>query len=172
MKHAVKAYPRWTGHGGEFWQNMVHWRREWQTASVFLPWESQELYENCALDISNFLKRSLVFPILLFSSISCIDLSGRLSYLSLIFGTLHSDGYIFSLLLCLSLLLFFQLFVRPPQTTILHFFFLGMILITAFCTMSLISVHSPLGTLSIRYNPLNLLSFPLYNHKGFDLGHI
>ena len=56
MKHAVKAYPRWTGHGGEFWQNMVHWRREWQTASVFLPWESQELYENCALDISNFLK--------------------------------------------------------------------------------------------------------------------
>ena len=103
-----------------------------------------------------FLKRSLVFPILLFSSISCIDLSGRLSYLSLIFGTLHSDGYIFSLLLCLSLLLFFQLFVRPPQTTILHFFFLGMILITAFCTMSWTSVHSSSGTLPIRSNPFNL----------------
>ena len=26
------------GHGGEFWQNVVHWRREWQTTSVFLPW--------------------------------------------------------------------------------------------------------------------------------------
>ena len=24
------------GHGGEFWQNVVHWRREWQTTSVFL----------------------------------------------------------------------------------------------------------------------------------------
>ena len=26
-------------HGGEFWQNVNHWRREWQTTSVFLPWE-------------------------------------------------------------------------------------------------------------------------------------
>ena len=24
------------GHGGEFWQNVVHWRREWQTTSAFL----------------------------------------------------------------------------------------------------------------------------------------
>ena len=23
---------------GEFWKNMVHWRREWQTTSSFLPW--------------------------------------------------------------------------------------------------------------------------------------
>ena len=30
------------GHGGEFWQNVVHWRREWQTTSVFLPWEPHE----------------------------------------------------------------------------------------------------------------------------------
>ena len=29
-------------HGGEFWQNVAHWRREWQTTSVFLPWELQE----------------------------------------------------------------------------------------------------------------------------------
>ena len=28
-----------------FWQNMVHWRREWQTTSVFLPWEPHEQYE-------------------------------------------------------------------------------------------------------------------------------
>ena len=27
------------GHGGEFWQNVVHWRREWQTTSVLLPHE-------------------------------------------------------------------------------------------------------------------------------------
>ena len=30
------------GHGGEFWQNVVHWRREWQTTSAFFPWESHE----------------------------------------------------------------------------------------------------------------------------------
>ena len=33
------------GHGGEFRQNVVHWRREWQTTSVFLPWEPHEQYE-------------------------------------------------------------------------------------------------------------------------------
>ena len=37
--------PRQMGHGGKFWQNMVHWRREWKTTSVFLPWESQKPYE-------------------------------------------------------------------------------------------------------------------------------
>ena len=24
------------------WQNVVHWRREWQTTSVFLPWEPHD----------------------------------------------------------------------------------------------------------------------------------
>ena len=48
-----------------------------------------------------FLKRSLVFLILLFFSI-CIDHWGRHSYVSLLFfGTLHSNGYIFPFLLCL-----------------------------------------------------------------------
>ena len=39
MSHAVWGHPKWTGHGGEVWQNVVHWRREWQTTSVFLPSE-------------------------------------------------------------------------------------------------------------------------------------
>ena len=53
----------------------------------------------------------------------CIDCWGRLSYLSLLFfGTLHSNEYIFPILLCFSLLFFSQLFVRPPQTAILLFF--------------------------------------------------
>ena len=69
-----------------------------------------------------FLKRSLVFPILLFCSILCTDLWGRISYLSLLFfGILHSNGFIFPFLLCLSLLFFSQSFGRPPQTTILTF---------------------------------------------------
>ena len=69
-----------------------------------------------------FLKRSLVFPILLFSSIS-LHWSLRKAFLSslLFFGTLHSDAYIFPFLLCFLLLFFSQLFVRPPQTTILPF---------------------------------------------------
>ena len=33
------------GHGREFWQNVVHWRREGQTTSAFLLWEPHEQYE-------------------------------------------------------------------------------------------------------------------------------
>ena len=42
--HAVWGHPRWAGHGEEFWQNVAHWRREWQTTSVFLPRGPQEQY--------------------------------------------------------------------------------------------------------------------------------
>ena len=37
--------PKMVGHGGDGWQNGVHWRREWQTTSVFLPWGPHEQYE-------------------------------------------------------------------------------------------------------------------------------
>ena len=67
-----------------------------------------------------FFKRSLVFPILLFSSIS-LRWSLRKAFLSLlaILGTLHSNGYIFPFLLCFSRIFFSQL--RPLQTAILLF---------------------------------------------------
>ena len=45
MRHAFQGHPRHTGHSEEFWQNMVHWRRKWQTTPVFLPWELHEQYE-------------------------------------------------------------------------------------------------------------------------------
>ena len=87
------------------------------------------------------------FPLFL-----CTDHWWRLSYLSLlVFVTLHSNEYIFPFLLCFWLLFFSQQFVRPPQTTILPFcssFFLGMILITASCTVLWTSTHSSSGTLS------------------------
>ena len=61
----------------------------------------------------------------IFPLFPCIVHLRRLYYLSLLFsGTLHSFGYIFPFLLCLSLLIFFQLFVRPPQATILLLAFL------------------------------------------------
>ena len=81
-----------------------------------------ELAWNVPLVSLIFLKRSLGFPILLFSSISFHWSWGRLSYLSLLFsGTLHSNGYIFLFLLCFLLLFLSQLFLRPPQTAILLF---------------------------------------------------
>ena len=45
MSHAGEGPPRQTGHAGEFWQNVVHWRGEWQTTSVFVPGEPHEQYE-------------------------------------------------------------------------------------------------------------------------------
>ena len=45
LSHAKWGRLRWAGHGGEVWQNVVHWRREWQTTSVFLPWEPHEQYK-------------------------------------------------------------------------------------------------------------------------------
>ena len=72
-----------------------------------------------------FLRRSLVFPILLFPSISLHWSLRKAFYLSLpFFGTLLSNGYIFPFLLCLLHLFFSQLFVRLPQAMILPFGFL------------------------------------------------
>ena len=74
-----------------------------------------------SLGVSIFL-RPLVFPILLFSSTSLHVHLTRLSYLSLLFfGTLHSVGYTCPFLLCFLLLFFAQLFLSPPQSTILPF---------------------------------------------------
>ena len=104
-----------------------------------------------------FLKRSLVFPTYYFPLSLCTDHWGRLSYLSLLFfGTLHSDGYIFPFLLCLQLLFFSQLFVRPPQTTIFPFcIFVG----DGFdhCLLyNVMNLHPQFFRHSIRSNPLNL----------------
>ena len=42
LSHALWGHPRWAGHSGEVWQDVIHWRREWQTTSVFVPWEPHE----------------------------------------------------------------------------------------------------------------------------------
>ena len=106
----------------------------------------------------NFLKRSLVCPILLFSSIS-LHWSLRKTSLSLLASLWNS-------------LLFIAIWKASSDNhfAFLHFFFLGMVLITTSCTMSWTSVHSPSETLSDLI-PWIYLSLPLYNHKGFDLGH-
>ena len=122
-----------------------------------------------------FLKRSLVFPIPLFSSISS-HWSLRKAFLSLL-GILWNSAFkwvylSFSLLPFAYFLL--QLFVRPPQTTILPFWI-------SFSwgwswSLPLVHCHEPL---SIVLQALCLwdlipwiyLSLSLNNRKGFDLGH-
>ena len=77
----------------------------------------------CSLGISHFLTRSPFFPILLFSCIS-LHCSLRKIFLSLLAIPLEffiQMGISFLFLLYLLLLFFSQLFVRPPQTTILLF---------------------------------------------------
>ena len=117
------------------------------------------LYMKYSLVSLVLFKTSLFFPILLFSSISLHWLLKKafLSVLVTLWDS-HSNGYIFPFLLCLSLLFFHQLFLRPPQTIILPF-------CTSFSwewSLSLPPVQCQehlsivFGTLSIRYNPLNL----------------
>ena len=112
-----------------------------------------------------FLKWSLVFPILLFSSIS-LHWSLKKAFLcllALLWNSAFRCVYLyFSPLLFTSLL--FTVICKASSDkyfAFLHFFFLRMVLITASCTMSWTSTYSFSGTLFIRSNPLN-------NHKGYD----
>ena len=106
-----------------------------------------------------FLKRSLVFPILLFSSISL--------HWSLRKAFFISPCYSLELCIqmCISFLFSFAFQISSFHSYLegllnhfafSHFFFLGMVLIPVSCSMSCISVHSSSGNLSIRYSPLNL----------------
>ena len=107
---------------------------------------------NIALICLIFLKRSLVFPILLFSSISLHWLLRKafLSLLAILWNSAFKWVYLsFSLLPLASLLLLAICKVSSDNHfAFLYLFFLGMVLITASCTGSQTSVHSSSGTLS------------------------
>ena len=49
MNLVMQDHTRWKAHSGEFWQNVIHWRREWQTTPVFLLWEPHEQYEKAEI---------------------------------------------------------------------------------------------------------------------------
>ena len=121
-----------------------------------------------------FLKRSLVFPILLFSSLS-LYWSLRNAFLSLLAILWNSEFrwiYLSFFHLPLASLLFSVICKTSSDNHLafLHVFFLEMALITASSTMLWISVYSSSGTLSDLI-PWIYLSLPLNNCKGFDLGH-
>ena len=120
-----------------------------------------------------FLKRSLGFPILLFS---CIFLhwSLRKAFLFLLAILWNSvSKWVYLSYSPLPFLLFSAICKNFSSNhfAFLHFFFLGMILITASCTISQTSVYSSSGTLFTQSNLWLYLSLPLYNQKGFVLGH-
>ena len=115
---------------------------------------------NVPLISRHFLKRSLVFPILLFSSVSLYWSlrKGFLSLLAILRNSVFKWVYLSFSPLPLAPLLFSAICKASSDNhfAFLHFFFLGIILISASFTMSWTSVHSSWGTLSIRSNPLNL----------------
>ena len=109
----------------------------------------------CSLEISTFLKRSLVFLILLFYSMF-LHWSLRKAFLSLLailWNSAFRRVYLSSSLLLLASLLFSAICktFSDNHFLFLHFFFhLGMVLITASSTMSWTSIHSSSGTPSSR----------------------
>ena len=121
-----------------------------------------------------FLKRFLVFPILLFASIS-LHWSLRKAFLSLL-AILWNPAvkwvYLsFSPLLFTSLLFTAICKASSDHFAFLHFFFFGLVLIPVSCTMSWTSVHFHQVLYLSDLIPWIYFSLPLYNCKGFDLGH-
>ena len=119
-----------------------------------------------------YLKKFLVFPILLFSSIS-LHWSLRKAFLSLlaILWTLHSDGYLFLFLLCLSLL--FSAICKASSDN--HFVLLHFSWGRSWPLPS-VQCHEPLSIVLQALClsdviPWSYVSLSLYNCKGFDLGH-
>ena len=91
-----------------------------------------------------FLKRSLFIPILLFSSISlhCSLRKTFLSLLAILWNSTFRQIYVSSAPLPLPSLLFSAIYKASSDNhfAFLHFFFLGMVLITAF-----VQCHEPLS---------------------------
>ena len=108
----------------------------------------------------SILKRSLVFPILLYSSIS-LHWSLRkalLSLLAVLWNSAFKWEYLSFSTLLFATLLFTAIYKASSDChfAFLHFFSMGMVFIPVSCTMSWISIHSSSGTLSIWSSPLNL----------------
>ena len=105
-------------------------------------------------------KRSLAFPIPLFSAIflHCSLKKAFVSLLAILWNSSFDWVYLSLSPLPFASLLFSAIFKASSDNyfAFFHFFLLGMILVTAFCTMLWTSVHSSSGILSTRSNPLNL----------------
>ena len=118
-----------------------------------------------------FLKRSLVFPIPLFSSIS-LHWSLRKAFLSLtiLWNSAFRWHILFSFAFC------FSSFSANCKASNNHFTFLHFFFREWFWSLPPVKCYKPLPiilqALCLSYLiPWIYLSCPLYNCKGFDLGH-
>ena len=109
-----------------------------------------------------FLKSSLVFPILLFSSIYLHGLLRKafLSLLAILWNSVFKWVYLSFSPLPFTSLLFTAISKASLDShfAFFHFFFLEMALILVSCIMSGTYVHSSSGTLSFRYNTSESIS--------------
>ena len=130
---------------------------------------------NVSLVSPILLKKPLVLPILLFSSVS-LHWSPRKAFLSLLAILWNSAfRWVYLSFSHLSLVSLFTTICKGSSDNhfaFLYFFFLGMVLLPVSCPMSWTSVHSSSGTLLSDLISWIYLSLSLYSHKGSDLGHI
>ena len=157
------------------------------------------MLSNCVAGKDSALTENKLFKCILYWAHLCMKCSlGISNFLEEISGLSHSivflyffaltteEGFLispcYSLELCIhmgiSFLFRFAFFLfsaickgsSDSHFAFLHFFFLGMVLITVSCTVLWTSIHSSSGTLSDLI-PWIYLSLSLYNGKGFDLGY-
>ena len=127
-----------------------------------------------SLGISNFLEEiSSLFHSIVFFYFFALITEWFLSLLAILWHSVLTWVYLSFSPLPFTSLLFSAICKASSDNhfAFLHFFFLGMVLITASCTVSQTSIHSSSGTLSDLISWL-YLSLPLYNHKRFHLGYI
>ena len=125
--------------------------------------------------VSHFLEEisSLSHSVVPSTSFYCSLRNAFLSLVAILWNSAFRLVYLSFSPLCFAFLLSSGICKASSESyfVLLNFFFLGMVLITTSCSVLHISIHSSSGTVSDLIS-LIYLSLPLYNHKGFELGHI
>ena len=129
----------------------------------------------CSLGISNFLEEisSLSHSIVFLYFFALITEEGFLNLLAVLWNSAFKWAYLSFSPLPFTSLLFSAIWKASADNhfAFLYLFSFWMVLVTAFCTVLQTSVHSSSGSLSTDLIPWIYSSPPLYNHKGFNLGH-
>ena len=129
----------------------------------------------CSLVISDFLKEisSLSHSVVFLYVFALFTQKAFLSLLAILWNSAFRWVYLSCLPLPFPSLLFPAICKASSDNhfAFLHFFFLGMVLIAASSKLLQISTYSSSGTLSIRFNPLNLCHFHCLIIRDFNSGH-
>ena len=141
-----------------------------QVCLQFLSFIVSIFGRNPPLMFQIFLKRSLVLPLLLFSSIikHCSLKKAFLSLLAILRNSAFNWIYL-SLFPLLFTSLHFSTICKASSDNhfaFLLFFFFGVVLFTASCTILWTSIYSSSGTLFTRSSPLNLVLTSTANSYG------